>query len=381
MKPELEKLIEKYLKGKCTEEERKLVETWYDQLNEDDGMSMSQWKAKSKGLKTGLYKKISLDNGKIRNLVFFRGAAAAIVLLLGSIVYLTLNQYGIDTKQELFSYAGNGQIEMGTLKETRLILDEERSIDLAGNAGIDYTKGELEIKNGNGSELIQKLETGKHAFSTLVVPYGRRAELVLSDGTKVWLNSGSRLVYPNVFKGNKREVLLQGEAFFDVAHQAEKPFHVYAKDVDVKVLGTSFNVRAYADEKDIKTTLVQGSVLLADLVNEKNTVRLVPGNMGVFTEAKSFKLANVDTEMFTSWKSGYLYLKNENLSELLKTLTRYYNISIQLDDPKKEERYFSGRLNLEPEPEQILQVIALTTGCQAEKTERGWMLKRSTDQL
>lgn len=381
MKPDIEKLIDKYLKGECSEEERKLVETWYSQLNEGDVLASAHWEAKSKGLKSRVYKKIGFNRRNVRELAFFRVAAAILLLFLGSIAYLTLNKADIDTKQELLTYAETGQIEISKLKETRLILDEERSIDLNGNAGIHYTKDELEIKDGDGKELIQKLETAKHAYSTLAVPYGRRVDIVLADGTRVWLNSGSRLVYPNAFKGNKREVFLQGEAFFDVAHNQEKPFHVYAKDVDVKVLGTSFNVRAYTDEEDVKTTLVQGSVMLLDMENDRNSARLVPGHMAVFSGSRAFALSNVDTEMYTSWKAGYLYLKNERLQDLLKNLTRYYNISIEIDDAQKEERYFSGRLNLEPEPEQIMNIIALTTGYHAENTERGWVLKRNTDQL
>ncbi len=380
MKPDIEKLIEKYLKGTCSEEEREIVETWYSQLNEGDNLAAAHWKAKSKGLKSAVYKKIGFNDGNVRRLAFLRVAAAVLLLFLGSIAYLTLNNNDIDTKQALLAYAVDNQIEISKLKETRLILNQEKSIDLNGDAGIHYTKNELEIKDGSGTELIEKLETAKHAYNTLVVPYGRRVDIVLADGTRVWLNSGSRLVYPNAFKGDKREVFLQGEAFFDVAHNREKPFHVYAKEVDVKVLGTSFNVRAYSDEPAVKAVLVEGSVALSDAGNTKNKAHLTPGRMAIYETGKPFLLSNVNTEMYTSWKEGYLYLRNEPLQGLLKTIVRYYNVPIQIEKDQ-EERFFSGRLNLQSDIEETIEVIALTTGYTAEKTERGIIFRKNTNQM
>lgn len=379
MNPELEKLIEKYLKGKCSEEESRIVEEWYNRLNEDDGNAVETWNSKAKGLKAGLYKKISIGNHKTRELVFFRAAAAAVIILIGVAALFYLNTKETDTRAELLSYAISGKVDVGNLKETRLILDEDRAIDLEGNADIQYAEKELIIQAGEEG-YNQRIETDKTAYSTLVVPYGRKADVTLSDGTKVWLNSGSRLVYPNNFKGSKREVFLQGEAFFDVAHNKEKPFHVYAKDVDVKVLGTSFNVRAYNDEPTLKTVLVEGSVALSGAGSTNNAVQLTPGRMAVYEAGKPFSLSNVNTEIYTSWKDGYLYLQNEPLQNLLKTLVRYYNIPVQLENTQ-EERSFSGRLNLQADIKEVIEIITLTTGYDAEKTERGWLLKRSTDQL
>lgn len=379
MKPDIENLIDKYLQGKCSAEERKLVEAWYAQLDENDGLAATRWHARAKMLKSGIDKKIGVQQVKVKKLaVLYRVAAAVLLLILGGMAYLMLGKK-VDTKQELLAYAGAEHIEISQLKETRLILNQQKSIDLNGNADIHYTQDELEIKSGKDKSSVQKLEADRHGYSTLVVPYGRRVDIALPDGTKVWLNSGSKLVYPNAFKGDKREVFLQGEAYFDVAHNAEKPFHVYAKDADVKVLGTSFNVRAYTDEQEVKTTLVQGRVMLSDLNNPEKFVHLVPGRMAIFSADKSFSLLNVDTEMYTSWKEGYLYLKNERLQNLLKTITRYYNIAITVDENQKTESYFSGRLTLEAKPEQVLNSIAFTIGYQAENTERGWVLKKKTD--
>ena len=373
MNPQLEKLIEKYLQGKCSEEETRIVEQWYNRLNEDDGRAEYTWNNKNQQLKAGLYRKINLDNHKIKRLFFFRAAAAAVILLVGTAVFFYTNKTKPDTRQELLSYAKSLDADISNLKEIRLILDHDKTLDLKGNANIHYESDEFFVNTGQGDEK-QKIETAKDAYSTLAVPYGRRAEVQLADGTKVWLNSGSRLVYPNTFNGDRREVFLQGEAFFDVSHNAAKPFHVYAKNVDVKVLGTSFNVRAYEDETTMSTVLVEGSVALSDMNQPKIMTQLKPTQMAVHEAGSSFVRSVVKTETYTSWKEGYLYMQNQSITYVIKTLIRYYNVPIQLDI-NDGERYFSGRLDLQTDLREVMDAIALTTGYTAEKTERGWILR------
>ena len=376
MNTELEKLIEKYLNGKCSAEESRIVEQWYNQLDEDDGRAESTWTSKNQQLKSGVYQRIDLNKRKIKRLVFSRvAAAAAIILLVGTAIFFYTHRTGPDTQKELLSYAESSRVEdISNLKEPRLILDQHKTMDLKGNADIQYEGDDFVVKTDQQNN-EQKIHAEANMYSTLVVPYGRRAEIRLADGTKVWLNSGSRLVYPNNFTGNnKREVFLQGEAFFDVSHNAEKPFHVYAKNVDVKVLGTSFNVRAYEDETTMSTVLVEGSVALTDMGQSRNMIQLKPTQMVVYQAGSPFARSTVETKMYTSWKEGYLYMQNQSIAYVIKTLIRYYNIPIQLDINDRE-RYFSGRLDLQADLKEVMDAIALTTGYTAEKTERGWILR------
>ncbi|MFA4867021.1 MAG: FecR domain-containing protein [Pedobacter sp.] len=378
MKNQLEELVKKYLNGQCSEEERRQVEDWYEQLNEDDGRAFSAWTDTNISLKNNLLAKIAADKKqRNRTLVFLR-AAAAIVILISIGILFKLNIKEADTKKDLLQFATSENINIRGLKETRLIMDKSSSFNLKGNAGITYEGDELRINNDSQKQADQKLKMNEHGYSTLVVPYGRRADVLLADGSRVWLNSGSRLVYPNTFKGSKREVYLQGEAFFEVFHNKEQPFHVYVKDVDVKVLGTSFNVRAYPDEKNLKTTLLTGSVELS-AENNKNRTRLIPGRMAIYENGSPFNVHTVNTEIQTSWKSGYLYLRNEPLQNLLKTLERYYNVPVALED-SEEDRYFSGRLTLQNDIKEVIDIIALTTGYHSLKTERGWILRKINNQ-
>lgn len=373
--PNIQQLIDRYLKGKSTEEENRIVEDWYNQLNEDDGKAAQAWASKNVMLKAKIHQKLKAKDGKIRKLVLFR-AAAAIIILIGAAVLLKVKVLKSDTRENLLQYAASQSINLKNLKETRLILNQKDSLDLKGSAKIAYNNNELTVK-GDGE---QKLQTDESAFSTVAVPYGRRAEIILPDGSKVWLNSGTQMTYPNTFKGDKREVFVTGEAYFEVAHNKEKPFHVYAKNLDVKVLGTSFNVRAYADEQQLKTTLVEGSVALSYGANAANTVRLTPGKMAVYEPNKSINIVNTQVEAHTSWHLGYLYLKNEPLANLLKTIGRYYNTPINLENNNDGGRNFSGRLSLQQDIKDVIEVITLTTGHQAEKTERGWLIKKEEQQ-
>ncbi len=378
MKPtklKMQKLIDRYLKGKSTEEEKRIVDDWYDQINEDDGNAEQAWASKQAMLKQQLHQKLNRKEVQVRKLVWLRTAAAAIVLI-GITVLLKVKMSETDTKTSLFQYATSQSIDLKRLKETRLILNQEDSLELKGSAKIAYNNDGLVVQTGLEGQKEQRLVANEEAYSTMAVPYGRRAEIVLPDGTKVWLNSGTQITYPNAFKGDKREVFIQGEAYFEVAHNKEKPFHVYAKNVDVKVLGTSFNVRAYPDEKQLKTTLVEGSVALSYGANMENAVKLTPGKMAVYETDKKIVVANTNLEAHTSWHLGYLYLKNEPLPDLLKTLERYYNVSIHLADNGEEERSFSGRLGLQQDIKEVMEIIALTTGHSAEKTERGWLIKK-----
>lgn len=372
MNTELAKLIEKYLDGNCSEEESRIVEEWYNRLDEDDGGAAEAWNNKARGLKENLDERINASKGKAKKLVFFRMVAAAAILLIGvTLWYYNTNE--TDTKIDILSYAQKTPLDISNLKDTRLILGEDSTIHLSGKADIHYAEKELVIKSNAASLGSQRIETDKTVYSTLIVPYGRIANVTLADGTKVWLNSGSRLIYPNNFKGDKREVLLQGEAFFDVSHNAEKPFHVYAKNVDVKVLGTAFNVRAYDDERTMSTVLVEGSVALADMNKPENMTLLEPKQMAVYTADKPAVRSMVVTEMYTSWKEGYLYLQKQSIEDVIKTLRRYYNVPIRLEID--EERYFSGRLDLQTDLEEVMDAIALTTGYIAAETERGWVLR------
>jgi len=207
------------------------------------------------------------------------------------------------------------------------------------------------------SVVITFLPGGKNmqALQYVTTPYGARTQFQLPDGSTVWLNSGSKLSYPSHFAKN-RKVSLEGEAFFKV--QKGRPFIVSTKYANVRVKGTSFNVKAFQNE-DFETTLVSGSVQVKR--NETGEeITLQPGFQVKQGKGK-WASAKVETELFTSWKEGKLIFRNEYLPEVAKSLERWYNVTIELDnDPRLAKIYFSGIIEMESFPE-VLELLKTTS--------------------
>lgn len=175
--------------------------------------------------------------------------------------------------------------------------------------------------------------------NVLTTPSNATAEVVLADGSVVTVNAGSRLIYPQKFAGETREVELQGEAYFKVKHDERHPFIVKANGISTKVLGTEFNVRSYS-KNDTHVTLLQGSVLVSLLPSHTSSAktslskRLKPGEDAAF-QGGSLSVNSVDTEIYTAWKNGEFYFDNESLLDIAKEIGKWYNVSVIFRSPEK----------------------------------------------
>jgi ferric-dicitrate binding protein FerR (iron transport regulator) len=188
---------------------------------------------------------------------------------------------------------------------------------------------------------------------TITTPYGAKTNITLPDGSLVWLNSGSTLSYPTKF-GKSRPVTLVGEAFFEV-EKNNKPFIVSTDYGDVEVKGTSFNVRAYSDDDSFATTLEEG-VVSFQMKNALNEVTLKPGEQIVGT-ANGFTVKEVATKYFTSWKEGKLLFNREPFPGFIKKLERWYNVKIEYTDPKLNELWYTGTIEMESMSE-VMEMIS-----------------------
>lgn len=202
-------------------------------------------------------------------------------------------------------------------------------------------------------------------YNELRVPVGGEYQLVLSDGTKVWLNSQSRLKYPVAFEDGIREVELTGEAYFEVTPDRESPFRIYLRDqLRVEVLGTSFNVRDYPDEEVLETVLEEGCV---QIVKDKDSLRLTPGMKGIYTvKSGSMSSAMVDTELYTSWKNGHFVFRDERLENILHKLSRWYEIHVFFRDEYTKDVVFSGSIRKYDTIEKLLKAIEIAGGVRFE---------------
>ena len=198
---------------------------------------------------------------------------------------------------------------------------------------------------------------GSPIFNTLQIPRGGEYFLTLADGTEVWLNAETEIRYPVQVTGDKRVVYLDGEAYFTVAPDKNKPFTVVSTHASVSVLGTQFNFRAYPDERDVQTTLVSGSVIMQS-EKYKQQIKLVPGEQGVL-EKNSAKLMKqeVNTYLYTAWKDGHFAFRDARLEDLFNILARWYDLSVFYQSPEAKDIRFTGDLNKTDDFKSILKII------------------------
>ncbi len=192
-------------------------------------------------------------------------------------------------------------------------------------------------------------------------PAGSRMHIELGDGTRVWLNHGSKLKYPLRFEGENRKVFLTGEAYFEVAHNAKVPFIVGTNRLYIKATGTAFNVSAYPCDDNIETTLVEGKVILYERATNNEIKALSPGECLKFVAQKNvYTLESGNTEKNTAWKDGLLVFKNERVEDVAKKLARWYNVEVEIANEKVNEFTFTATFMDETLP-QVLELMTLAT--------------------
>ena len=191
-------------------------------------------------------------------------------------------------------------------------------------------------------------------FHTLEVPRGCEFQVLLADGTRVWLNAASRLRYPGRFAGDRREVYLEGEGYFEVAKDSLRPFIVHAGEVKTRVLGTSFNVKAYADEPAVYTTLVSGRVAVRS--DGGGELHLQPGELATYSrENKTLAVVPADVEVETAWKNGMFYFKQLPLEEILRIVARWYDLDVFYGNAEVGEWRFNGKMPMYSSVEDVLK--------------------------
>ena len=210
-----------------------------------------------------------------------------------------------------------------------------------------------------GNFLLQKDDQMESlpSFQTLYVPAGQRAELILPDSTKVWLNANSKLVYPSSFQEGIRQVELDGEAYFDVRHNRDNPFIVRTKSMNVTVLGTEFNVSAYSGIEEFNIALLRGSVEL-NSPDRSRKYRMMAGEQVLYRDGK-YVSAQIGSMDYFKWKEGLLSFSNQPIHVIIEKLRLYYDIKIEVADlPFLKERY-SGKFRVKDGIEQVLKVLQL----------------------
>lgn len=333
-------LLEKYRAGNISEEEKALLESWYnttaaakDAAIDDAGVQESLQRIKAR-----------LPLPKPVNRWPRMAAAAAIVLLAGgALLYFTHTRYSAKPlvgKADTVRAGGNHAVLQLASGQQITLNSQQKGIVLKGKQ-ILYNDGH-EVTAANNNNQLQ--------FMQLITPKGGQYQITLPDGTQVWLNAASKLTYPDHFEGAYRQVELEGEAYFAVSKDTH-PFIVKSRGQQVLVLGTDFNIMAYAEESDIQTALVAGAVKV-------NETLLKPGFEAHYSP-DGVQVVPSDLKVVTAWKNGLFYFRDASLQTVMNQLQRWYDIEVVYQSERKGDE-FNGQIPRDKPLNKVLEILTLS---------------------
>ena len=358
------KLICKERIAGLNDSEKKRLDSWRNESKEGERIFLNLQRISTEELEKR-YDEVDVDmkwkdfkkrqqQGR-RNIRVGVTVAASICLLITSGLWLWLG----GAREERVVLA-----EQGRKNNVCLVLSTGEVVDIS-NVEQDEVKLDKGTKLYSGNRLeyvrLDSLHKKELEFNQLIIPKGTFYHLVLSDGTKVWLNADSKIKYPVSFGKDKREVSLHGEGYFEVAKDSTRPFIVSTEKMDVKVLGTTFDVNTYEDEGKSFVVLVEG---LVEVSAGKGESRIItPGHMAEVnmydTQAK-IQISKCDAEHYIAWKNGNFSFRNASLTEILKRVSRYYDVTV-IREQVFEEEYYTGDVSSDVSLESLLAVIESST--------------------
>lgn len=381
---EFQQLAKKISSGMATEKEVALYNYYYSHFQEHAEWDSSVLGEKDE-VKRELYERITTKlpgyTTKVRSFPYLKIAAAAVVLIAISIGIFIRNQqqellplYTEESRLKQDVDPGMNKAVLTLSDGTVLHLDESQNGVLADQDGAQVQKLEDGQIAYTSAKNQQNDSFDKNVFNTITIPRGGQYQLLLPDGTKVWLNASSSLKFPVAFTGDSRVVELEGEAYFEVATIYRKsgsqrqPFIVTTSSQQIEVLGTHFNVNAYPNEDVAKTTLVEGKVKVSSVATgEAKTLN--PGQQTQITKTGDIRMFDgIDAEEAMAWKNGMFYFNNTDLATIMNQLSRWYNVEVDINNmPKKK---FNGALSRDVKLSQVLKMMETTSGLKFKIDER-----------
>lgn len=373
----LAEIISSMLTGEITPEQQKELDDWERESEENAGLlnNITRGEAirnnrerlesfdKAAGWqkvcgKCGIESEQHLRRKEFRIGGVWKYVAAVLVLAFG--VGIWMQRTPLPMEAELVKEE-SVKSEIVEVKGVRLRLASGEEVDLEKNNGNVKVTDEGSVASNTGSLLSYLADKNDRmadtVYNEIVVPKGAEFQLKLSDGTLIYLNSMSKIRYPVTFPADRRRVELEGEAFFEVAKDADRPFIVKVQQMEVKVLGTKFNISSYADDGLIQTTLVEGSVEVSSKENRVKAV-LKPSEQLCFDkESKTAEVAKVDVSYYTAWRNGWYKYRDIRLEELMKVMMRWYDMDVVYVDPEVKEYLFGCNFSRMNSVESLIRVF------------------------
>jgi ferric-dicitrate binding protein FerR (iron transport regulator) len=363
--PEARELLKKYNQGNCTPEEKALVERWY--LSESSKQSGFEDQDDFAAEKIQMWYEISEMSGiqkrkKSSKIILWASSIAALALIIFSIGsnFHKQDQSEIvvnEAPPKVYDKDPGGNKAVLTLADgSKIVLDDANNGTIAKQGQISISKAPDGSIIYDIPAVLADLKMGTTFYNTIETPKGGKYQIILPDGSKVWLNSVSSLRFPAVFNGKERNVELTGEAFFEVVRNNEKPFIVKTSAMSVMVTGTQFNVMAYSDENYTATTLVEGSV---NVSNKTSNMVLRPGEQVVSNEGAKLSKNMVDVEQNIAWKNGLFQFSNSDMRTVMNQISRWYDVTIEYQG-MVPEKHFGGYISRDSKLSQVLKILELS---------------------
>ncbi|WP_316816153.1 FecR family protein [Pedobacter nyackensis] len=381
-------LFKRYLNNACTPQEIELLMGQFGTLTEKDlrksisdtlrkGNEPASLSPESKQHLASLYKNISAklktDEDKIIELPFYKRkafvylSAACIALVVTGIAAMLHNNYPNVKFKDLAAELVSHDIPPGGNKAVLTLADGKTiTLNEAADGELVKVEGMVIRKTGQGQLVYEVVGNDASAaagsYNTISTPKGGTYQIILPDGTKVWLNAASKLKFPTSFVSlNERKVELSGEAYFEVTKDASQPFRVLTVKQEVQVLGTHFNISSYAEESAVKTTLFEGSVKVKNLQGVKEGhIILKPGQQSIINEGV-IKVTKADVDEVLAWKNGVFVFNDEPLESIMKKVSRWYDVEVIYEGVDKN-KLFGGSVSRFDNVSKVLRQLELTGG-------------------
>ena len=366
---EIARIIQKSLKGKLSESEERQLSGWrkvsdeneraFQRMISEDFYTIGMGKLEMYDSRVAygrfLQKKYQQRRKRRFLINMARVAAVALPFVIALVLYVGLNR----EEEQMVRPSLASNILPGTSKAV-LTLANGQMIPLGKEAtdSTIITDGTQISASGSGVTYASGVESESVVYNKLEIPRGGEFCLTLSDGTRVWLNSETSIQYPVAFGAKERRVFVQGEAYFEVAKDAKKPFTVQFMSSSVTVLGTSFNIRAYPEEKRSQTTLAEGSVRI---YSPGSSMLLKPGEQAeVSALSGEMVKQEVEVKNFTSWKDGRFVFEQQSLEDIMRTLERWYDIRVIFKDEGAKRISLSGNMKRYGDFSQVMKMLQMT---------------------
>jgi len=347
---QINELFKKRQTGKLSEKENAQMESWYISFasNADRQPSVEDLKESKAKIRSKLPLVYPRSNRKL--LIPISIAASLLILVsLGIFLYLQKTSNGEQNNYTNDVAPGKNSATLTLADGRKIFLSDRTSGEFAKQEGVNISK----TKDGRLIYSVTGTNAKTVTYNTLTTTNGEQIEVLLADGTSVWLNAASELKFPTTFAGAKnRRVELVGEGYFEVFKNNKMPFIVHTDKQEIQVLGTHFNINSYAEDAAAKTTLIEGSVM----INRKNIIK--PGQQASGS-GLNIIISNVDTELAVAWKNNKFMFEKENIQSIMNKIKRWYNVEIFYSGEVSKQLY-TGSVSRFANVSKVLEILELT---------------------